>query len=99
MYVLAYTNDRTTRFGVVMMHTISVTQARKDIFKILSDVVEQNADPIIITSKGGSGVLVSLDEWNGIVETLWIMSNSTLRKEISEGIREPLEECSDALPW
>jgi prevent-host-death family protein len=81
------------------MPTISVTQARKDIFKILSDVVEQNTDPVIITSKGGNGVLVSLDEWNGIMETLRIMSNSTLRKEIDKGIREPLEECSDTLPW
>jgi prevent-host-death family protein len=81
------------------MTTISVTQARKDIFKILSDIVEQNADPVIITSKGGSGVLVSLDEWNGIMETLRIMSNNTLRDEIYEGMQAPLEECSDTLPW
>ncbi|MDR1333000.1 MAG: type II toxin-antitoxin system prevent-host-death family antitoxin [Holosporales bacterium] len=80
------------------MSTISVTQARKDIFKILSDVVEQNADPVIITSKGGSCVLVSLDEWNGIVETLRIMSNKKLRDGIEEGMRESLEECSETLP-
>ncbi|MDR1233595.1 MAG: type II toxin-antitoxin system Phd/YefM family antitoxin [Holosporales bacterium] len=81
------------------MTIISVTQARKAIFKILSDVVEQNSDPVIITSKGGSGVLVSLDEWNGIMETLKITSNGILRKEIDDGMREPLEECSETLPW
>lgn len=75
------------------MNTISVTRARKDIFKILSDVVKQNTDPIVITSKNGDGVLVSLDEWNGIIETLRIMSNKKLREKIEEGMKESLEEC------
>jgi prevent-host-death family protein len=78
--------------------SISVTQARKDIFKLLADVAN-NADPIVITSKNGDGVLVSLDEWHGMIETLRIMSNKELREKIDRGIKESLEECSKELPW
>jgi prevent-host-death family protein len=75
------------------VESISVTQARRDIFKLLEEVVSNNCDPVIITSKHGSGVLIALDEWNGIIETIRIMSNKKLQKQIEKGMQEPLEEC------
>src|SRR5450759_4932604 len=44
------------------MTTISATEARKQLYKLL-DEVSQSHEPIQITGKRGSAVLVSEDDW------------------------------------
>jgi len=64
----------------------SVTDARRDISSLIRAV--QNT----ITSIDGNAVLVSEDEWNGIKETLYILSIPGMLESILESSREDVSE-------
>lgn len=75
------------------MTSISVTNARKNIYQLLSDV-NTNAQPVLITNtKGKNAVLISEDDWNAIQETLYLYSIPRMVDSILEGVNTPLEDC------
>lgn len=79
------------------MNTINASNARRNLFSILAST--SIGDPTLITSNSGNCVLVSEEEWNSIKETSYLMSNPKTRSDILEGLKTPLDECSDTLPW
>ena len=79
------------------MNTINASNARQNFFNILAST--SVGDPTLITSKSGNCVLVSEEEWNSIKETAYLMANSKTRKDIIEGLKTPIDECEDSLPW
>ena len=72
------------------MMSMNVTDARRDIFNIVKAV--QNSDAVTITSKDGNAVLVSEDEWNGIKETLYLLSIPGMLESILEARSEDISE-------
>ncbi|MCL2149253.1 MAG: type II toxin-antitoxin system Phd/YefM family antitoxin [Methanomassiliicoccaceae archaeon] len=72
------------------MMSLSVTDARRDIFNIIKAV--QNSDAVTITSKDGNAVLVSEEEWNGIKETLYLLSIPGMLESILESSNEDVSE-------
>jgi len=71
-----------------------VTDARRDIFNLVKRV--QNGDAVTIISKDGNAVLVSEDEWNGIKETLYLLSIPDMLKSM---IRSSGEDVSVMERW
>ena len=57
------------------MTTISVTDARTRLYKLV-DQACQESEPILITGKRGSVVLVSEDDWRAIQETLRLLEEN-----------------------
>lgn len=56
------------------MSTINITNARQNLFKLVSDV-NIGFNPItIVNIKGKNAVLISEDEWKNIEETLYLSS-------------------------
>lgn len=56
------------------MSTINITNARKNLFQLVSDV-NIGFNPItIVNNKGKNAVLISEDEWKNIEETLYLSS-------------------------
>ena len=56
------------------MSTINITNARANLFKLVSDV-NVGFNPItIVNNKGKNAVLISEDEWRNIEETLFLSS-------------------------
>jgi prevent-host-death family protein len=78
--------------------SISVTKARTNIFKII-DEINQNHTPIIITGKKNDAVILSLDDWNSIQETLYLVSIPNMRESIIEGLNTSVEDCDTELEW
>jgi antitoxin YefM len=78
--------------------TISATEARKQLYKLLDDVA-QSHEPIQITGRRGSAVLVSEDDWRAVQETLFLVSIPGMRESILEGMETPVDELEDALDW
>jgi len=76
----------------------SVTEARQKLFGLVEQVNESH-EPITIISKRGNVVLVSEEDWRSIQETLYLKSIPGMWESIEEGMKEPIEECSDNLPW
>ena len=79
------------------MNKVNATNARQNFFNILAST--STGDPLLITSKTGNCVLISEAEWNSVVETAYVMSNPKIRDDIIEGLKTPLDECSETLPW
>ncbi len=80
------------------MTTINVTNARKDLYKMV-DSVNDSHEPIHITGKNSSAVLIGEDDWRSISETLHLSSIPGMRESIIEGMKEPVENLSEELDW
>ena len=85
------------------MSTINITNARANLYQLLSDV-NVGFNPItIVNNKGKNAVLISEDEWNSIEETLYLSSIPGLVNNIND-IRKnedwsKAEVFSDAEEW
>ena len=56
------------------MSTINITNAKENLFKLVSDV-NVGFNPItIVNNKGKNAVLISEEEWKNIEETLYLSS-------------------------
>jgi len=80
------------------MSSINVTNARKNLFRIVDSVNETHV-PIKITGKNHSAVLIGEEDWRSIQETLYLTGISGMRESIIEGMKEPVENLSDTLDW
>jgi antitoxin YefM len=80
------------------MKTVTATEARSRLYRLIEEAAA-SSEPIQITGKRTSGVLVSADDWRAIQETLHLLSIPGMRESILEGAREPIEECSEDPGW
>ena len=80
------------------MKTLTATQARKDIYRLLDEASETHK-PIQITGKRSNAVLISEEDWRAIQETLFLTSIPGMQESIVEGINTPLEETDEELDW
>lgn len=76
------------------MKTITATMARENIYKLMDETYESH-EPIQITGKRHSAVLLSETDWNAIQETLYLMNIPGMTDSIIEGMNTPIEECVD----
>lgn len=65
------------------MTNTNVTTFRKDIYNLLEQTIKYN-EPLNISTKNGNVVVLSEEDYNNIMETLYIMSVSGLKDEIIE---------------
>ena len=74
------------------MKTVPVSNARQDIFNIIEQTIV-SSEPIQITSKKGDVVMLSLEDWSAIQETLYLLEIPEMRESILNGSKEPIGEC------
>jgi len=74
-----------------MLNT-NVTNFRKDIYTLLEQTVKYN-EPININTKDGNAIILSEEEYNGLMETLFLSSIPEVKESIIEGLHTPLSEC------
>lgn len=80
------------------MSSINITNARKDLYRIVESVNESH-EPIHITGKKSSAVLVGEDDWKSIEETLYLSSIPGMRDSIIDGMKTPIEKLESDLDW
>jgi len=80
------------------MKTVTATEARKTLYRLL-DEVTVTSEPVQITGRRASGVLLSEADWRAIAETLHLLSIPGMGASIREGLETPLEECVEELDW
>lgn len=68
------------------MDTVSVNQFR-DKLKTFVEQVVTNHTPIKVTRRAGEAfVVMSAEDWEREQETLYVLQNNSLMKQISEGV-------------
>ena len=63
------------------------------------DEAAESHQPINITGKRNSAVLVSAEDWDSIQETMYLLSIPGMRESIREGMATPVEACNKNLNW
>jgi len=80
------------------MSSINVTNARKDLYKLVQKV-NSTHEPVEITGKESNAVLVGEEDWRSIQETLYLTSIPGMRESIIEGMNTSVDDLSDDLDW
>ena len=82
------------------MTNTTITNFRQNVFEYVKSVIEYN-DVVSITTKDGNAVVMSEEEYNGLMETLYLSSVPGLVDDIKEGMSEPVEGMvnADDVEW
>ena len=80
------------------MKTITASKARTNLYKLI-DETAVTSEPVQITGKRADAVLVSIDDWQSIQETLYLLSVPGMRESIRRGMKTPVKECLASLDW
>jgi len=74
-----------------MLNT-NVTNFRKNLFGMLEQTIKFS-EPINISTKDGNAIVLSEEDYNGLMETLYLSSVSGMKEKIADGLRTPLSDC------
>lgn len=80
------------------MTTLTATEARRQLYTLLDNVSDSH-EPIQITGKRHSAILVSEGDWKAVQETLYLSSIPGMNESIKAGLAEPVEDCNAELDW
>jgi antitoxin YefM len=86
MYIIIYIKE------VCKMLNTNITNFRKNIFSILKQTIKFN-EPVNISTKEGNAVIISEEDYNGLMETLYLSSIPTMKEKIVEGLNTPIDDC------
>ena len=69
-------------------------------FEYLNQAIMYN-DVVNINTKNGNAIVISEEEYNGLLESLYLLSNQRVRQEIIEGMDTPISNCIpvDEVEW
>lgn len=67
------------------MTNTNITNFRKNIYELLETTIKYN-EPINVSTKLGNAIVLSEEDYNNIMETLYIYSIPGLKEEIANGL-------------
>ena len=73
------------------MTTTTITNFRKNLYSMVENTVRFN-EPVNITTKDGNAVMISEEEYLGLIETLHLTSVPGMKETLVEGLNTPLSE-------
>ena len=77
---------------------ITATEARANICRLIDEAALSH-QPLLISGKRNSAVLVSQEDWAAIQETLLLLSTPGMRESIREGLATDVDDCDEAIDW
>lgn len=82
------------------MLSTNITNFRKNIFGMLEQTIKFN-EPVNISTKDGNAIVISEEDYNGLMETLYLSSIPAMKEKIIKGLKTPLDEClpEDEVQW
>lgn len=82
------------------MTNINITNFRKDIYELLEQAIKYN-EPINISTKNGNAVVLSEEDYNSLIETLYLSNIPKMRNKLIKGKDENIDECipEDEVEW
>jgi PHD/YefM family antitoxin component YafN of YafNO toxin-antitoxin module len=73
------------------MQNVNISNFRKDIFAYASQVVDFG-EPINVGTKNGNMIVLSEEEYKGMVETLYLIGNPKVREDLLESMKARRED-------
>ena len=76
------------------MQALTASEARANLYRLIDEAAESH-QPIMISGKRSSAVLLSAEDWRAIQETLYLLAVPGLRESIKAGMAEPLAQSAN----
>lgn len=82
------------------MTNINVTNFRKEIYELLEQTIKYN-EPINISTKNGNAIVLSEEDYNSLIETIYLSSIPGLKEEIIKRVNSKDKEfvSEDEVDW
>lgn len=82
-----------------MLNT-SISNFKNNMNELLEQTIKWG-EPINISTKDGNAVILSEEDYNNLIETLYLESVPGMKKKIVDGMKTPLSECvpEDEVKW
>ena len=74
------------------MINTNITTFRKNIYSMLEQTIRYN-EPLNISTKEGNAVVLSEEDYRGLMETLYLESVPGMKEKIVDGKDTPLSDC------
>jgi antitoxin YefM len=81
-----------------MTSPITASEARASLYRLI-DQTTASHQPILISGKRSSAVLLAAEDWQAIQETLYLLSVPGMRESIKKGMNEPVAKSARKLKW
>lgn len=65
------------------MDSITVGQARTNLDRLIDQVAESHR-PVTLTGKRSSAVLISVEDWSAVQETLFLLVSPDMRESVKD---------------
>lgn len=77
---------------------VTASEARANLYRLIDETNESH-QPVVISGKRSSAVLLAAQDWDAIQETLYLLSVPGMRESIKKGMAEPLQKSPRELKW
>ena len=75
----------------------NITNARSELYKLASSCIKYN-NIININTKDGNVIMMSEEDYNNLIESLYLAGIPGVYESIEEGVNTPLEDC-ETIKW
>ena len=80
------------------MVNINISNASDKLYKLASSCIRYN-DVFNISTKEGNVILLSQDDYNSLIESLYLAGIKGVYEDIEEAVKTPTSEFSKESPW
>ncbi|MEG1990641.1 MAG: type II toxin-antitoxin system Phd/YefM family antitoxin [Christensenellaceae bacterium] len=74
------------------MTNTNASNLRKNLFEYLNLAIDYN-DVVNVNTKKGNAVILSEQEYNGLLETLYLTSIPSMKERLMEGVEAAPKDC------
>jgi PHD/YefM family antitoxin component YafN of YafNO toxin-antitoxin module len=75
----------------------NITNARSELYKLAASCIKYN-NIININTKDGNVIMMSEEDYNNLIESLYLAGIPGVYESIEEGVNTPLEDC-ETIKW
>ena len=80
------------------MINLNISNARDKLYNLASSCIKYN-DVVNISTKEGNVILLSEDDYNSLIESLYLAGIKGVYEDIEEAVNTPTCEFSKKSPW
>lgn len=80
------------------MINLNISNARDELYKLASSCIKYNS-VVTINTKEGNVILLSEDDYNSLIESLYLAGIKGVYEDIEEAVKTPTSELSKEPPW
>ena len=76
------------------MYNTNVTNARANLYNLVNMAID-NSEIVNINTRNGNALLISEEDYNSLVETLYLSADPEYKRSLIKGKNTRLEDCVD----